>query len=108
MKHYSFAEACAFLGVSEKALRHWFKELNIQPFIKPEDRRRHLYTQAQVDQVASIYGLTPRQRPVTFREVRAQLEALEGRVEQLEQQVQTHEQGHRRNADDLPQPYPGE
>lgn len=108
MRRYSFAEACALLAVSEKALRRWFKDLNIQPLIEPGDRRRHLYTQAQVERVASIYGITLGQRPVTLRDVLARVEALERRMEQLEQQGQAHKQWHLRNAHDLPQPHPGE
>lgn len=87
-KKYTSAEACAYLGVADKTLLEWARALRIVPAREERDRRKHLYTQSQLDALAKEHGITPYQRMVTLEDALAAIADQERRLASLEQQVQ--------------------
>lgn len=93
-KWFTLGSGADYLGIADKTLRKYLKDLGIKPVPHRGDQRMRYYSQTQLNQLADAKGLIPGQKPPTIRslalevrDLRHELEALRMEFEALHQHM---------------------
>lgn len=94
-KWFTVGDGALYLGITDKSLRKYLKELRITPVPHTGDQRMKYYSQVQLNQVADAKGLVPGQKPpnirslaLDLRNLRHELENLRRDLEELRKQME--------------------